>query len=400
MKQQVRYILLILLICFRHAHCQTFAIKADRVITGDKEILNPTIIVYQDKILDVIFEGAAPDSAQVIDLTGYSILPGLIDVHTHILHDGGQYSKNLYDYSTAYKAIRAVYHLDISLKNGFTTIRDVCTEGAGYADADLATAVENKIIVGPNIIPSTKGIAATGQYFPDPKAQNWDLELPSGTSYVTGVDESRKEVREQISRGARWIKVFADWSAVSFSEQELLAIVEEARRFNVNVAAHATTRDGISLAIRCGAKSIEHGDGFDEGLISEAIEAGVFWCPTMTVYEHYNVRNESKYASLRNAYAKGLKIVLGTDAGAFPWTINQAKELEYYVKLIGMKPIDAIKSGTRYPAELLGKQKEIGQVEKGFTADIIAVKGNPLSDITLLQSVDFVMKSGLIIKRQ
>lgn len=391
---------LILLLYGGHLYPQTFALKADRLITGDKEILNPTVIIYQDKILDIIVTGDIPDSAQVIDLKGHTILPGLIDVHTHLLHDGGDYEKNLYNYSTAYRAIRATSHLDISLKNGFTTLRDVCTEGAGYADVDLELAIEKGIINGPTIVPSTKGIAATGQYMPRPRNQNWNLDLPSGTNYVTGIDECRKEVREQISRGAKWIKVFADWEVVSFTEQELLAIVDEAKRFNVNVAAHATTRAGILLAIKCGVKSIEHGDGFDEALIQQAIKANVYWCPTMTVYEYYKIPSDEKYKSLKNAYSKGLKIVLGTDIGSFPWTNNQAKELEYYVKLVGMKPIDAIKSGTIYPAQLLNKQKEIGQLESGFLADIIAVKGNPLTDITLLQHVDFVMKNGHIIKRQ
>lgn len=382
-----------------HVYSQTLAIKADRMVSGDREVLNPTIVVYKDKIIDVLINGQAPDSAKLIDLSGHSILPGMIDVHTHVLHDGGDYNENLYNYSTTYRAIRAVSNLDISLKNGFTTIRDVCTEGAGYADVDLAKAIDKKIIIGPTLIPSTKGIAATGQYYPSPKDQNWEIELPSGTKYVSGVDECRKEVREQISKGAQWIKVFADWSAVSFTEQELLTIVNEAKRFNVSVSAHATTREGILLAIKCGVKSIEHGDQFDEALIQEAIKAGVYWCPTMTVYEYYKVPSEKKYASLKSAYAKGLKIVLGTDAGAFPWTINQAKELEHYVNLIKMRPIDAIKSGTMYPAQLLGKEKEIGLLDKGFTADIIAVRGNPLQDITLLQRVDFVMKSGSIIKR-
>lgn len=395
----MKYILLMLIMFSGHVYSQTLAIKADRMVSGDREVLNPTIVVYKDKIIDVLINGQAPDSAKLIDLSGHSILPGMIDVHTHVLHDGGDYNENLYNYSTTYRAIRAVSNLDISLKNGFTTIRDVCTEGAGYADVDLAKAIDKKIIIGPTLIPSTKGIAATGQYYPSPKDQNWEIELPSGTKYVSGVDECRKEVREQISKGAQWIKVFADWSAVSFTEQELLTIVNEAKRFNVSVSAHATTREGILLAIKCGVKSIEHGDQFDEALIQEAIKAGVYWCPTMTVYEYYKVPSEKKYASLKSAYAKGLKIVLGTDAGAFPWTINQAKELEHYVNLIKMRPIDAIKSGTMYPAQLLGKEKEIGLLDKGFTADIIAVRGNPLQDITLLQRVDFVMKSGSIIKR-
>ena len=380
---------------------QTLAIKADRLFNGkaDNIISNPVIIIHKNKIVDINFENHIPDSAEVVDLSGHTILPGLIDVHTHLLHDGGDYNVNLYNHSPSFRAVRAVSHLDIALKNGFTTVRDVCTEGAGYADIDLEKAINQGYISGPKIIPSTKGIATTGQYYPSPKYQNWEIELPSGTKYVSGEKECREVVREQISRGAKWIKVYADWSAVSFTYDEISSIVEEAKRFNVSVAAHATTKEGIALAIKAGAKSIEHGDSFDEELIEKAIAAGVYWCPTMTVYEYYKVPSESKYKNLKKAYKNGLKIVLGTDVGSFPWTTNQAKELEYYVNIIGMRPVDAIKSGTSFAAEMLNMQNEIGQIESGFIANIIAVKGNPLDDITLLQKIDFVMKEGEIYKR-
>ena len=395
----------ILIVCFvtlwGNLNAQTFAIKADKLIDGksSKEISNPIVIIYKDKIVDINFKNYIPDSAQIIDLSGHTILPGLIDVHTHLLHDGGDYNENLYNYSTSYKALRAASHAETALKNGFTTLRDVCTEGACYADVDIERAIAKGFIIGPRIIPSTKGIATTGQYSPSPKYQNWDIELPAGTKYVSGEVECREAVRDQISRGAKWIKVYADWSAVSFTFEEISAIVDEARRFKVNVAAHATTKDGIEIAIKAGAKSIEHGDSFDEALIQKAISAGVFWCPTMTVYEYYKMPSEVKYENLKKAYKKGLKIVLGTDIGSCPWNTNQAKELEYYVKIIGMLPMDAIKSGTSQAAELLGMENQIGQVEKGFLADIVAVKGNPLDDITGLQKIDFVMKGGKIYKR-
>ena len=176
-------------------------------------------------------------------------------------------------------------------------------------------------------------------------------------------------------------------------------MVEEAQQYGVSVAAHANTKEGIARAIKAGAKSIEHGRGFDEELIDQALAAGVYWCPTMLVREYYESASDKIYQQLGLAYRKGLPIVLSTDIGSLPWTVNQAKELEYYVKKAGMSPMDAIKSGTSTAAALLNGQEVIGQIKEGFLANIIAVAGNPLEDITLLQDVRFVMRSGKIYKR-
>lgn len=394
-------LLLVTFLYFQTPKAQTYAITADRLIDGqqDHAIDNPTIIVRQNKITEINFNHRIPDSAIVIDLKGYTILPGLMDVHTHLMANGGDYDKDLYGNSPSYRALRAVGYMKIALQNGITTVRDVCTEGAGFADVDLARALDSGFVEGPRVIPSGKGIAATSMYAPYPMEQNWELVLPYGTQFASGTDECLKAVREQASRGIKWVKLFADWGAPTFNYDEIKTIVSEAKKYHLAVAAHATTRDGIRMAIEAGAKSIEHGDAFDDSLIQLALARHVYWAPTVTVEEYFGARMDSVYKYLHKAYTMKLKIVMGTDVGSFPWTINETKELEYYVKKAGLSPMDAIKTASSNAAELLGKQKMLGTIQISYLADMIAVKGNPLEDITLLQHTAFVMKDGKIYKR-
>ncbi|MGZ3833941.1 MAG: amidohydrolase family protein [Mucilaginibacter sp.] len=380
---------------------QTYAIIADKLIDcKNQQVLeNPTVIVHKGRIVDVNYKNNIPDSAIVINLKGYTLLPGLMDVHTHILSDGGDYDKDLYNNSPSYRSLRAAKYLSMLLQRGFTTIRDVCSEGAGYADYDISRAVDSSFIAGPRVIPAGKGIAATGRYLPSARDQNWELTLPVGTQYASGHDECLRVVREQISHGLKWIKLYADWRTPTFNYDEIKTIVDEAKKYGVNVAAHATSREGIKMAIQAGVRSIEHGDEFNDSLINMALEKHVYWSPTITVMEYYKQPMDSLYKYLNRACKLKLKIVLGTDIGSFPWNINDAKELEYYVKKAGFTPMDAIKTATINSAELLNRQDNLGQIRKSFIADIIAVKGNPLDDITLLQKVAFVMKNGVIYKK-
>jgi imidazolonepropionase-like amidohydrolase len=380
---------------------QTYAIKADLLIDGKSNVakVNPVIIIKDKLITDINFTANIPAGAIIIDLNGYTILPGMIDVHSHLLADGGDYNTDLYNHSSAFRAVRAVKFLNIALQNGFTTMRDVCSEGAGYADVDLRTAVDSGYIIGPDIIASGKGISATGNYFPSQNPQNWDYNFPAGTAYATGVDECIKTVREEIAHGVDWIKLFADWNTPTFNYEEIKAIVDEAKREHVNVAAHCTSRQGIKMCIDAGARSIEHGIHFDDSLIRLAVERNVFWSPTLTAFDYVGIPLDSAYKYLNHAYKQHLKIVLGTDIGSFPWTINEARELEFYVKGAGLMPIDAIKTATLNAADLLEMQNKIGQIAPNFIANIIAVKGNPLNDISLLQHVAFVMKNGKIYKQ-
>jgi len=382
---------------------QTYAIVADRLIDvrNEKVIDNPIIIVQNKRIIDIRYDQNYPADAVVINLKGYSLLPGLMDVHTHILAGTDDYNKDLYSNSPSYRALRAVKNLSVTLQNGFTTIRDVCTEGAGFADVDISRAIDSGFINGPRVFASGKGIAATNRYVPLPRVQNWELSLPSGTQYATGRDECIKAVREQVSRGIKWMKLYSDWGTPTFNYEEIEAIVKEAKKYNVQVAAHATSAEGIRMAILAGVRSIEHGDEFNDSLIRLAIKNKVYWSPTSTVFEYFGggSRLDTAYHYLGKAMKAGLKIVCGTDIGSFPWTTNEAKELEYYVKKAGFTPMQAIKTATINSAELLSINDRLGILEKGFIADIIAVKGDPLNDITLLQKVSFVMKEGKIYKR-
>ena len=381
---------------------QTYAILADRLIDGksNQPLANPTIVVRGGKIIDINFIRSVPDSAIVIDLKGQTLLPGLMDVHTHLLAGPEDYDMDLYGNSPSYRALRAAMHLRTALNNGITTVRDVWSEGAGFADVDLARAVESGFVDGPRVFPAGPGIAATGQYLPFGNEQNWTIDLPSGTEYATGVDECIKVVREQRSRGVKWIKMYADFLTPTFSPEEMKAIVSEANKLGIQVAAHAQSTTGIRWAIEAGVRSIEHGVKFNDTLIGLAVAHGTYWSPTLSVFEqHPRPFLDSMYYYLNRAYKAGVPIVMGTDVGSFPWDINETRELEFYVRKGGLTPMDAIKTATLNTAKLLRIENKLGQIQKGFIADIIAVKGNPLEDISLLQHVDFVMKEGKVYKK-
>jgi imidazolonepropionase-like amidohydrolase len=380
---------------------QTYAILAARLIDCKSGLVNnhPVVVVREDKILSINYTNTVPDSAIVIRLDGYTLLPGLMDVHTHILADGGDYDQDLYEHSPAYRALRAVKYLSDALQTGITTVRDVCSEGAGFADVDLSRAVDSGFIAGPRIFPAGPGIAATGRYLPSPSTENWELSLPSGSQNVTGRDECVKAVREQTSRRVRWIKLFADWGRPTFSLEEMKAVVDEANKAGISVAAHASSRQGISWAIQAGVRSIEHGNAFDDSLIQMAVDRQIYWCPTISVFEYFGEPLDSNYKYLNRANKRNVKIVMGTDIGSFPWANNEAKELEYYVRKAGFTPMEAIRTATVNAAELLKQDNKLGRIEKDFIADIIGVKGNPLEDIRLLQDVGFVMKGGKIYKQ-
>ena len=389
---------------------QTYVIKAGRLIDGKSaEIRNDVIVVIQgNKIVALGKNVDIPKNAVILDLSDKTVLPGFIDAHTHIMVDGpDDYGADLYKNSTPFRAIRAAASVRKALWNGFTALRDVESEGAMYADVDVKKAIHMGIIPGPRLWVSTRGLSIAGRY--QPADYSWELDLPKGVQMVSGVDECLKAVREQVAHGADWIKIYVDWPCfidkdggisglTNFTHEELAAMVNEAHRLERRVAAHAISRNGIKTALEAGVDSIEHGCGFDDELIDQAKIQGVYWCPTLLVFERNEQLLEIEYKALNKAYKKGVKIALGTDAGSFPWSVNQAKEFELLVKKAGFSPIDAIKAGTSVAAELLGQSDKIGYLAPGMLADIVAVNGDPLQDITVLQNVMFVMKDGVVFR--
>jgi len=413
------------LICFVFATSlfaadQPIIIKAARLIDGrGGAVVSPAVIVVRGNRIESI-GSAIPAGAQTIDLGDMTLLPGLIDAHTHILLQGdvtsADYDEQLFRESMPYRALRASRSAKIALEHGFTTLRDVETEGAMYTDVDVKRAINNGVIPGPRLFVSTRAMSVSGGY--GPSGYSPEIIYPMGVQIVDGVEGGRKAVREQISHGADWIKVYADRayfvdkngqlsSIPTFTPEEMKAIVDEAHRLRHKVAAHAMARPGIENALNGGVDSIEHGIAIPDDLIDMMVAKGVYLCPTLTVTEYVAPGRGGVWAripqfhhdSFQRALRKGVKIAFGTDAGGFPWdAVNEAKEFEYETQY-GMTPMQAIQTATRNAADLLGMSDQIGTLEAGKFADIVAVPGNPLNDITAMQRVGFVMKDGAIYKR-
>jgi len=399
-------------------------IKAARMIDGrGGAIVSPASITITGNKITAI-NSQPPANANVIDLGDVTLLPGLIDAHVHLLLQGDvtteDYDEQIFKESMPYRALRASRAAKIGLHNGFTTMRDLETEGAMYTDVDLKRAINNDIIEGPRLVVSTRALSVTGGY--GPAGYSPEIHYPRGVQIVDGVDEARKAVREQIANGADWIKLYADRSYFidkdgklssipTFTRDEMKAIVDEAHRLRHKVAAHAMARPGIENALMSGVDSIEHGISIDNDLLDYMVAHNVFLCPTLTVTEFVAPGRaaegrpiwakipEFHRDSFNRAVKKGVKIAFGTDAGGFPWdALNEAKEFSWMSKY-GMTPMQAIEAGTRNAAQLLDMDAQVGTIEPGKFADVVAVPGNPLNDITLMEHVSFVMKDGVVVKR-
>jgi imidazolonepropionase-like amidohydrolase len=406
----------LLCLCFRLFGQETILIQAGRLIDvrAGRVLSNQKILVRGDRIVEVGPNVAAPSGAHTIDLSRSTVLPGLIDNHTHVLLQAHptpvDYDEQLIKESIPYRTIRATVSARIALMNGFTAIRDLETEGAMYADADVKLAINRGVIPGPRMFVSTRAMAPTGMY--NPTAFSWELpNMPGGVQFADGVDGVRLAVREQIKYGADWIKYYADGrttfrdgglhSRPNYTDEESKALVDETHRMGHKVAAHAGGREAIASALRAGVDTIEHGNGMDEDLMNVMIRQGAYWCPTLFIYARNNRQPEItpfREKNFRRAVQKGVKITFGTDVGGFEWTINAAKEFDYMVKW-GMTPMQAIQSATIVGATVLDEQDRFGTIEPGKFADIIAVTADPLADITALEGVQFVMKGGVVYKK-
>jgi imidazolonepropionase-like amidohydrolase len=386
---------------------------------ADQARKNVVIMIEGEKIKEV---GARTTGGEVIDLSRETCLPGLIDAHTHVFLQGditaADYDVQLLKQSPEYRTILATVNARRALDYGFTAIRDVETEGAGYADVDLRNAINRGVVAGPRMKVATRALDVTGAYPLLGYAPN--VPVPHGVQVVDGPDDARRAVREQIMYGADWIKVYSDRSyrvgrdgmlddIPTFTLEELRAIVDEAHRERHKVASHAMALNGVHNSVEAGVDSIEHGNYIADADLKAMAVKGVYYVPTIFVGEYVAQGRAAEGATVwpqmlkihedtfRRALKAGVKIAFGTDAGGFAWTENPAKEFLYLVRW-GMTPAQAIRSATSVASELLEMHEQIGSIEAGKYADIVAVGGDPLADITVLERVNFVMKNGVVYK--
>jgi imidazolonepropionase-like amidohydrolase len=395
-----------------------YLLKPDRVFDGETMHTGWVVLVHRNKIEqagDMSFK--LPANTRVIELKGATLLPGLIEGHSHLfLHPYNEVSWNdqVLRESRAERTARAVVHADSTLLAGFTTVRDLGTEGAMYDDVGLKTAIEKGVVPGPRMIVSTRAIVAKGAY--GPRYDNADIDLPQGAAEVANIDELEKEVRTQISKGADLIKIYADYrwgrngeAEPTFSVEELKAAVAIAKSGGREVVIHSTTAEGMRRGIEAGVSTIEHGDNGTEEIFRMMKEKNIALCPTLAAGDairQYNGWKKgidpeppsivAKKKSFTAALKAGVTICMGGDVGVFTHGDN-AREMEMMVDY-GMKPIDVLRSSTSVNADVFGYADGIGRIKKNLFADIIAVNGDPSTDIRNIRKIIFLMKDGKIYK--
>ena len=386
------------------------ALKADRVLDVARgAIRNQAFVLIEGNKIVGIVDTPAP-GYMVRDLGDVTLLPGLIDAHTHLMASADDgYEHMLLTMSQARRALEGAGNARRTLMAGFTTVRDVENEGSGYADVDLRDAIEAGVVEGPRMRVATRAIAAVGQYFPFGISPDL-VDFPQGAQMVSGVDEARRAVREQIGHGADLIKVYADWSFPTLEPEELRAIVEEAHKEGRRVAAHATTPQGIANAVKAGVDSIEHAFNADKASLQLMREHNTWFVPTLGPFANgvarlppgeertkAQQRLDGLYANLRYARQLGIRIGAGYDPAERALHGTNAREL-IAMGAAGLTNAEVLRAATLSNATLMGVDDRIGSIEAGKLADLVAVEGNPLDDLHALQQVVFVMKGGAIVR--
>jgi imidazolonepropionase-like amidohydrolase len=396
------------------------AVRAGRLFDGTERLAaNQVILIKGDRIVKVgpAEQVQVPADAEVVDLTRATVLPGLIDAHTHVFGNGPDFDNQILRDSYQYRTLTALANAQKDLLVGFTTLRDLKTLGAMYSDVDLRNAIDRGIVTGPRMQVATRGIQATGGFIM--RGYSPEVPLPSALQVVDSPWAAREAVRDQVAHDADLIKLYAAYdfhftsdgklvSPPTFTAEEVSAIVDEAHKKGRRVSCHAFAGEGLRNCLNAGVESIEHGAELDDGDIKLMVQKGIYLVPTLYHYQLDREKDMKKYGghsvaevsepSFRKALAAGVKIAFGSGVGPFPHG-TQNKEFAYMVKF-GMTPVQAIRAATSEAAQLMGWQDRVGSVEAGKFADLVAVAGDPLADITELERVKFVMKGGHVFKNE
>jgi imidazolonepropionase-like amidohydrolase len=396
------------------------AIRAGRLFTGTERLqLNQIVLIKGDRIVEVgpAEKVTIPAGSEVLDLSRATVLPGLIDAHTHVFGNGPDFDMQILRESYQYRTLTALANAQKDLMVGFTTLRDLKTLGAMYSDVDLRNAIDRGVVPGPRMQVATRGIQSTGGFIM--RGYSTDIALPSALEVVDSPWAARQAVRDQVAHDADLIKLYAAYDfhftadgkmvvPPTFTAEEVQAIVDEAHKKGRKVSCHAFGGEGLRNCLNAGVDSIEHGVDLDDSDIRMMVQKGIYLVPTLYHYQLDRDRDMKKYAghsvaevserSFSRAVAQGVKVAFGSGVGPFPHG-SQTKEFAYMVKF-GMTPVQAIRAATVEAANLMAWSDRVGAIESGKFADLVGVEGDPTHDITELERVKFVMKGGQIFKNE